>query len=467
MFEQESYDKATVQAPPQEAELFKKYEIKSWELSPAVYKILAASAVLHIAVITFMAQTNILTMRGCDSPWVGSVCQVVDMAYVGAMLYGTDREFVDEAYENIDLGEAEITYIDVTGETPPISYPEGYFQIANPVQYAMLQQMAQNPDNMAGFPGAYQPRYTPSIPNNDADLLKIRPNPPTADPNAFKDDSSPLFKVEDSPSTARVNRGKGRGGKIRPDSNTNTQQPDETDVADTNTKTEPLPTADPTVPVSTDKFNRKPFMDLADVLLKRQLNDQLNLSAPFMVKARGKLNKDGQLEKKSFGYIEAQGDPQMIKDVQAGIEAFNDSGFLRVLSLLSGQTLELTLQQDEKSLSATVQSQVTSDTRANTLASLLSSMVKAEIARKEQGIAALEKLNDPTKTSELQNDRDDLELLKNVKVEPVKNNLVMTFGVPKQVVQGMIQRKLSEQAAKSKQPNGLAPTTPENNTAIK
>src|SRR5688572_22271757 len=172
MFEQESYDKATVQTPSQPGELFHNYEIRNWDYSPTLYKILAASAVLNLAVLAFIAQTNLLTLRGCDSPFVGRVCQVLDMAYVGAMIYGTDREYVDEAYENIDLGEADITFIDVTGETPPLSYPEGYFQIANPVQYEMLRQAAAGSTDITS---AYSP-----LPSNDIDLMKIRPNPPTA-----------------------------------------------------------------------------------------------------------------------------------------------------------------------------------------------------------------------------------------------------------------------------------------------
>ena len=456
MFEQESYDKATVQAPPQEAELFKKYEIKSWELSPAVYKILAASAVLHIAVITFMAQTNILTMRGCDSPWVGSVCQVVDMAYVGAMLYGTDREFVDEAYENIDLGEAEITYIDVTGETPPISYPEGYFQIANPVQYAMLQQMAQNPDSMAGFPGAYQPRYTPSLPNNDADLLKIRPNPPTADPNAFKDDSSPLFKVEDSPSTARVNRGKGRGGKIRPDStNTNTNQakPDETATAQSNTNTQPA--APVTDPVGGPDINKRPIVDLGNFVNDKLEKQEVDLQTEFLVNAKGKLDKNGRFDPKTFQWVKAESsDQDMVEVVQRAIEAINVAGYLQYLKDLSGKDFNFQLQQDAQNISAVALSEMDSETRARSIKSGLDLLIAATKLKKQGANAD-------------QNDKDDLLLLENAAVEIDGKRVVIKFTVPKAIAHPMIQRKLAEQAAELKKPSGTTPARGENNTAIK
>ena len=469
MFEQESYDKAaTVQAVSQPGELFHNYEIKPWNYSATLYKILAVSAVLNLAVLAFIGQTNVLTMRGCDSPWAGRVCQVLDMAYVGAMLYGTDRDYVDQEYENIDLGEADITFIDVTGETPPLSYPEGYFQIANPVQYAMLKQMAEaNTANGSSFPSGFS-----SLPGNETDLLKVRPNPPTANPGALQDDlgtASP-FSNDGSRSNAGLRSPRtSRDRRVRPESNTNSEaKPDDSTAAQNNTNSQPLPTASPTNPLPEGTINRKPFSDLALVLIQRASQNQLNLSIPFLVQASGKLNPDGKLEKKTFKYIKAESpDPQMIKDVQAGIEAFNDSGFLQNLSMLSGRTLDLTLQQDETNISAMVQSEVESETRATTLVTLMAQFVQGAINKKTNDIVELEKANDPAKATELQNDRDDLELLKNLKVGQNGKRIVINFGVPKEFGLGLIKRKLDEQAAKAQNPSGAAPVHSGTNTAAK
>ncbi len=470
MFEQESYDKAaTVQAVSQPGELFHNYEIKPWNYSATLYKILAVSAVLNLAVLAFIGQTNVLTMRGCDSPWAGRVCQVLDMAYVGAMLYGTDREYVDQEYENIDLGEADITFIDVTGETPPLSYPEGYFQIANPVQYAMLKQMAEaNTANGSSFPSGFS-----SLPGNETDLLKVRPNPPTANPGALEDDlgtTSPFTTEGSKTNSGNYGLRKGRGGRVRPETNTNTEpkQPENGTVAQNNTNSQPLPTASPTNPLPEGTINRKPFSDLALVLIQRASQNQLNLSIPFLVQASGKLNPDGKLEKKTFRYIKAESpDPQMIKDVQAGIEAFNDSGFLQNLSMLSGKTLELTLQQDDVNISANVQSEVESETRAKVLVTLMAQFVEAAKNKKIGDIAEMEKANDPAKATELQNDRDDLELLKNLQVGQNGKRIVINFGVPKEFGLGLIKRKLDEQAAKAQTPSGAAPTHAGTNSAAK
>ena len=94
---------------PAEKDFLQNYELRGWELSPRIYKILGVSALANLLFFGVAAQTSLLTMKGCESPFVGRVCQVLDTVYVGAVLFGTDREFVDAAYERIDLGEADIT----------------------------------------------------------------------------------------------------------------------------------------------------------------------------------------------------------------------------------------------------------------------------------------------------------------------------------------------------------------------
>ena len=105
MFEQELYNEPAP-ARSQEGDLFHNYEIRNWDIGPRIYKILAASAILNIAALAFIAQTDVLTRKGCDSPWAGRVCQVLDMAYVGTILFGTESDFVDQEYDKIDLVDA-------------------------------------------------------------------------------------------------------------------------------------------------------------------------------------------------------------------------------------------------------------------------------------------------------------------------------------------------------------------------
>src|SRR5690606_23860072 len=102
MFEERSYrsDADTSAATTQSDDvLFDNYEIKTWEMSPRIYKILAVSAAVNLLALVVFAQTNVLTMKGCESPFVGRVCQVLDTVYVGAVLFGTERDYIDAEYE--------------------------------------------------------------------------------------------------------------------------------------------------------------------------------------------------------------------------------------------------------------------------------------------------------------------------------------------------------------------------------
>ena len=158
MFEQSLYEPETIAEPTAEGDLFHNYEITNWNLGPRIYKILGMSAVANVLAILIVGQTSLLTMKGCESPLVSSVCQVLDTIYVGTRLFGTDREYIDAVYDKTELGDAEVTFVDVTGITPPLSYPEGYFQVANPVEFQVLLDAQNNStglttiDDYAGIP---------------------------------------------------------------------------------------------------------------------------------------------------------------------------------------------------------------------------------------------------------------------------------------------------------------------------
>ena len=102
MFEQSLYAQEQVAAPLQDDDLFHNFEIKSWILSSRIYKIIGLSAVANLLAVVIVAQASLLTMKGCDSPLVSSVCQVLDTVYVGSKLLGTDREYIDAEYEVAD-----------------------------------------------------------------------------------------------------------------------------------------------------------------------------------------------------------------------------------------------------------------------------------------------------------------------------------------------------------------------------
>lgn len=455
MFDQESFDKATARTVSRPGELFHNYEIKSWFTSPMLYRFLGVSALLNIVALVLIAQTNMLTARGCDSPWVGRVCQVVDMAYVGAMLYGTEREFVDEAYDNIDLGDAEITYIDVTGQTPPLTYPEGYFQIANPVQYEMLRQQAANGSASPDSASITSPGFTPAPANNYNSILKERADPPAPNPGAFTDDSSTSADANANLSPGVTAR-KGRGGRIgRPSAANTNSKPDDQVVAGNSSNTQQPPVTAPTDPVAGPDINKRPMIDLGNWVNEKVEKKEVDLQTEFMVNAKGKLDKNGRLDPKTFQWVNASSpDEDMVEVVKRSIEAINVAGYLQYLKDISGKDFSLQLQQDAENISAVVLSEMESDTRARSIKSGLDLAISIARLRKQSETAD-------------QNDKDDLLLLENAKVETDGKKVVIKFIVPKTIAHPMIQRKLAEQAAEMQKPSGIAPVKAENNTAIK
>lgn len=464
MFEEPLYQDNPIDQPADDHKIFSNYEIRSWQPSPRLYKILGMSVLANILALFVFAQTSLLTMKGCDSPLVGGVCQVLDTLYIGSLLFGTDREYVDQVYERTDLGDAEITFVDVTGETPPLSYPEGYFQLANPEQFTEVVALADGLQPGYIAPGI--PSYSPKInqgfnPPRRPNLTDTRPNPPK--PKADVVDDNDLPKSIDDATVADATPG---NNKRRPGNKNGANVPDRNpdgsipgipnSVANNDpkvTKTDPKtpavgPNGDPVI-------NRRPFVDLATNVNELLDANQFKLESAFIVNASGKLTKEGRLDPKSFRYLQAaSNDEKMIDVVKESIEAINDSGYLLYLKDLSGKDFNLLIQQDEINLTAIIQSQMESEARAKSIKSSLDFLI---------GLAKSKK--DPKNAD--QNDKDDLMLLENAKIEIDGKKVIIRFVVPKDVAIPMIQRKLAEQKAKPPQPNGNAQIRTANSLGLK
>lgn len=460
MFEQSfyktEYQTEPVATPVVKGDLFNNYEIKNWELSSRIYKILAVAGAFNLLALLIFSQTSVLTMKGCDSPLVGQVCQALDTIYVASALFGTDRDYIDAVYEKTDLGDAEIMFVDVTGVTPPLSYPEGYFQLANPIEHqAMLDTANTDPfalDNQ-GFP----PGFSVTTPSTGSSVIDTPPQYARPNPNII-DGDLPTYKppVASSPP---VQRKRSRGGRVvkTPPLDSVDGTPDDEKIAQVKPSptATPAPKVDPTAAPNAYDINKRPFVDLANNVNDLLDKKQVKLESPFVVNAQGKLTKEGKLDPKSFRWGEVtSADQKMIDVVKEAVEAINDSGYLQYLKEISGKDFNLMLKQDETSISAVVQSELESDLRARTMKGSLDLVIAFAKSRKSGAEAD-------------QNDKDDLVLLENAKVETEGKKVVIKFNVPKEIALQMIQRKLAEQKALPKQPNGNTLTGAIDNTANK
>jgi hypothetical protein len=447
MFEQELYNTPPT-ARSQEGDLFHHYEIKGWELGPRIYKILAISAVFNIAALGFIAQTDLLTRKGCDSPWAGRVCQVLDMAYVGTMLFGTERDFVDQEYEKIDLGDAEITFIDANLVSTPLDYPEGYFQIANPVQFEMLKQQQAN----GGFTSGFNPTLT--TPETSNDLIAKIPELPKPNPDAV---TGPLpdspFSVTDTPKYSTRQKFNKGSKKPLPSANANTS--DDQTAAQNNTNTNSNTTPVSTDPVAEVEINKRPMVDLGNAINELREKGPLNLESEFTITGKGKLDKTGKFDPKSFRFGPTKGtDEKVVNVVKESIEAVNEAGYLAYIKDIIGKELSFVFTQNAENLEATFQTDLDNESLAKARKQSLDLLISIVKSRKQGETAS-------------QNDKDDFALLEGVKTEVTGKTLRIKFLVPKGVAHPMIQRKLAEQAADVKKPNGNAVTLSNNNTASK
>ena len=438
MFEQELHN-----APPaersQEGDLFHSYEIKNWEYGPRIYKILAIALVFNLGALFIVAQTDVLTTRGCDSPWVGSVCQVLDMAYVSTVVYGAPDDYVDEEYAQTDLDNAEVVFVDVSGAEPQFEYPQDYWCLANPVQCAeraAAQQAATS---------GYTTTPTP-YPTTSNDMMATTPVLPPPNPNSVTGDTP------DSPFSIAGNSGRKKGrGRNKPETNTNTDQTVAQTDADTNANTSKPPTSDPLTEV---EINKRPLVDLGNSINEIRAKTPVNLESEFVVMGKGKL-KDGKFDPKTFKYGTTAGkDEAVVNIVKDSIEAINEAGYLNYIKDLIGKELSFTLQQDIQNIQATFQSDLDTESLARQRKSSLDLLISLA-KKKKQGENAS------------QNDKDDLVLLDGVTTEALGKTLIIKFVAPKAIVHPMIQRKLAEQAAEKQKPSGSAGAPPNNNNSLR
>jgi len=348
--------------------------------------------------------------------------------------------------------------VNVRGETGPLYYPADYLKYSDPEKYAAQQAALANgsdPNFLAPGIPAYTPPPPVAFPTPErGGLLATRPNPPKAKADVLDGDDLPTSIDDATVADGKPGMNKRRPGGGKVNANVPQTNPDGSIPGIPNSNANTVGKTDPTKTTGENGeplINKRPFVDLANSVNDMLDKNEVKLESAFVVNASGKLNKEGKLDPKTFRYIQAaSNDVKMIDVIKESIEAINDSGYLQYLSGISGRDFSLLLQQDDTSITAVVQSEMESDLRANSMKSSLDLLI-AGFKLKKSGENAD------------QNDKDDLTLLENAKVETDGKKLIIRFVVPKEIALPMIQRKLEEQKAAPKQPNGNAIVRPVNN----
>ena len=373
----------------EEKELFQDYELKSWELSPRIYKILGIAAAFHLFGLIVFSQVDLLGTKACDSPYVGKVCQVLDAAYVSSVLLGTETEFSSRDYDKTEIDEADVTWVNV-GEQ--FTYPAGYFSQANPAPEFDLttmgfdQNSGMTSSNIPGIPNGFNTSPSTLDPNQPAIL-------PTPNPNAVQGttpDSPFTFGGSNptvNPKTPRPRTQKYPTG-IRPPRNNSPNKlpnldgvnPNQTADANKNPNSnttankEPKPTPNPNSEES-KLFNKKPLEDFGAKYGEAILKNEVDINAPFTIEVIARLDENGKLVKPRM-LSTADSDQKMTLVAKEAILAFGDSQLLRTLYDVGARNVRIVFSQNQESLQAIIKAETKSENEAKTLQSGLNFALK-------------------------------------------------------------------------------------------
>ena len=426
----------------QEQELFQSYEVKNWDFSPRLYKILLLSAILNVFAIFVLAQTNLLTMKGCDSPLVGGVCQVLDTLYVGGTALAAGKEYIDVPYEETKLSsDEEIVWIPVSDD--PFNYPDGYFAQSNPQSVMTPTEITGEGDFPAYIPGIQNPTTGGGAP----DLTQQQPNYPTPNNKAVSGNiPTRSYTFDDgNPTNPKSNK-----------SNRTKKTPNPTNQALNDPSPTKLPDIDPDNPTTGNKdqnktpdkdkvsevvINKKPMRDFAAVVRTKYDKKEVDLTQNFKVVAEGVLTKDGKFDteldkktkQKKTRVTIKEGNPEMIVIVEQAIAAIGDSGWLGYLRNQGVDKIMFTVVQDNDNLQVIITSDLATPERANTVSSGLGGIISGALLLDKNGFKKL--------------GEDEKLLLTNAKTSVNPQNpkqFVLNFVLPKPLAQEMITRKLKE-----------------------
>ena len=398
----------------EEKELFQDYELKSWELSPRIYKVIGAAAALHLFGLLVFSQVDLLGTKACDSPYVGKVCQVLDAAYISSTLLGTDTEFSSRDYDKTEINEEDVTWVNV-GEQ--FAYPAGYFSQANPVPPGFDPAMTGGIDPATGMPYSFSTGGM-NIPGITTSPSTLDPTTqpmilPTPNPNAVQGPlpDSPLGTGSNPTiTTPRISRPSRRTQRfpsgIRPprnnspntlpnigDANANQttankdkNNPNANTTASNENKAKPAETPKPADDVKL--FNRKPLEDFAAEHGDEILNNQVDLNAPFTIEVIARLSENGKLINPKM-VTTADSDPKMSEVAKKAILAFGDSQLLLTLYNAIKQSepgsplIRIRFAQDASNLQANIQVETRSENKAKEIQSSLQLLLK--LAKLKEG----------------------------------------------------------------------------------
>ena len=358
------------------AELFDTFEVNREPKWPVLSKLIGGSLVLHLALLWVII-------------YVPAVRDTVNIAALIA-----NAKFVDRDYVATEIGDVQIVNIE------KFHYPEGYF--------------ASQETPATGLVAAANDPFAPKIISQwnpkERDPEALASPSPLPSPGASPLASSPSPSASVSP---EIVQNAGPSPSPSPLSQDDAQKELEKTAAKINV----------TLP-DENEINKKPLKDLAIKANDLKKEGKLDLNKPFKIVIKANLGANGKLE--HFDFVDKSGDEVLNDLFSHMVGALNDSGLLVYLAGISkanpGSTIIISVQQGEKEVLATLESEVTTPDDARQLAAGLNGMLAAG------GL--------------LRAGKDEATLMKNTTATSDGKKVVVNFSMPRETVIDMLKKQV-------------------------
>ena len=356
------------------AELFERFEVNREPRWQVLTRLIGASLVLHFACLWIVVY----------------VPAVRDTVNIAALIAST--RFVDKPYEATQIAD-DVQMV----QLEKFRYPEGYFATAGQV------------DGVLATPANPFPGFAPKIISQASSERNVDPEAtpspspgasPSASPAATSSPAGAVAQAGPSPSASPLSVEEAQKQLEKTAQQNNLPLPDEKEI------------------------NKQVLKDFAKYANDMKNQGKLDLNKPFEVVIEAELDEKGKLQNPRF--TKKDGDENLVDLFGKLVAALNDSGFLIYLQPISkdtpGAKVKITVKQGELEVLASVESEVSSPERAETLAKVLNTALFLGAGSRAG--------------------KDEEVLMKNTSAAPDGKRVVVNFSMPRQSVVDMIKKQL-------------------------
>lgn len=360
-------------------ELFENFEVNRDSGWAVLLRLIGASLVLHLVLVWLVIY----------------VPAVRDTVNIAALIAST--KFVEKDYVATEIGE-DVQLVQLSEK---FRYPDGYFALDGQLN-----------GQLPGQASAADP-FAPKIISQWNPSKGVVPEgSPSPSPEAS---ASPTASPGPSPSASAIAQASPAASP-----NNNAQlSPEEAQK-----KLEETAAQNNLALPEENQINRKVLKDFAAYANDLKNQGKLDLNKPFEVVIEAEMDEKGKLRNPRF--TKKSGDENLVDLFGKMVAALNDSGFLTYLQPISkdnpGAKVVITIKQGENEVLASVESETSSTSRAETLAKVLNTMLVLGAGSRAG--------------------KDEEVLMKNTNATPDGRKVVVNFSMPRESVVELIKRQL-------------------------